>query len=195
MTTSRIDTWIKVGYKILATEGVEGIKIERLARALKLNKSGFYYYFGTLKAYSNRLLEYHVDMARAISEEVKHCGNIDPDLLLLVVRRREFFLVESQLHLRGKPAFFDGDIDEAGELVNKAIVPLWKKSSGLQLQSSVALAYLNIIQHFFYARIYAANINYEFLHKLTAETKGVLNDVVAARVVSPQGKQKSAQFG
>jgi hypothetical protein len=42
----------------------------------------------------------------------------------------------------------------------------------------VALAYINIIHHFFYARISADKMNYDFLHSLAIETKEVLNKVV-----------------
>jgi AcrR family transcriptional regulator len=53
MTISKINTWIKAGYKLLGTEGMDGIKVERLARILDLNKSGFYHYFGTMEFYED----------------------------------------------------------------------------------------------------------------------------------------------
>jgi len=41
MSKLKIDAWIKAGYKLLGKEGVDGVKVERLARILQLNKSGF----------------------------------------------------------------------------------------------------------------------------------------------------------
>jgi hypothetical protein len=47
MTNSKktIQGWLDVGYKIFAHEGPEGIQVERLARILGVNKSGFYHFF------------------------------------------------------------------------------------------------------------------------------------------------------
>ncbi len=47
--TSKVEKWIKAGYALLATDEIDGINIERLARALNVNKSGFYHYFGLEK--------------------------------------------------------------------------------------------------------------------------------------------------
>jgi AcrR family transcriptional regulator len=43
--------WTEVGYALFAEEGLDGIQVERLARILKLNKSGFYHYFRDLDGY------------------------------------------------------------------------------------------------------------------------------------------------
>src|SRR5262245_3858623 len=100
MSASKIETWVKAGYKLLGSEGPEGIKIERLARVLSLNKSGFYYYFKTMEAFLVHLLEYHVEIARRVASEIGQCETIDPDLVRLMLRHKSFFLVESQLLVR-----------------------------------------------------------------------------------------------
>jgi AcrR family transcriptional regulator len=177
MPATKINAWVKAGYKLLGTEGTEGMKIERLARILKLNKSGFYYYFGSMESYVARLLEYHTEQAKTISEEITGCENIDPDLLLVIVKYKEFFLVESQLLVKSRPWPFGGNFDEAGQIVSNILLPLWRKTSGLQVDSRAAMGYLNIIRHFFYARIDREHINYEFLHELTSETREVLDSI------------------
>jgi len=184
MTASKIDTWIQAGYKLLATEGMDGIKIERLAKILTLNKSGFYHYFGTMESYHKNLLRYHIRIAKGIAAEIASCQNIDPDLLLLIVKHKAFFLVESQLLVKGRPTHVDDQVDEAGKIVNEELLPLWRKTDELPEDDSVALAYLNIIRHFFYGQVDAEHINYEFLHKLTVDTKGVMNKVIMDRHIS-----------
>ncbi|HMG91387.1 MAG TPA: helix-turn-helix domain-containing protein [Chryseolinea sp.] len=52
----KIEIWLKAGYKLLGREGMEGVKIERIARVLNLNKSGFYYYFKTMEGFLTCLL-------------------------------------------------------------------------------------------------------------------------------------------
>lgn len=178
MTVSRIETWIQSGYKLLGAEGVDGIKIERLARILNLNKSGFYHYFGNMQSYMEALVQYHTSMARRIATEIAGSRNIDPDLLQLIVKHKSFFLVESQLLVKNRSAMGYGNIDEAGQIINKELLALWRNTQGLPDDMSVAHGYLNILRHFIYARIDARNISYEFLHKLSVETKEVLEKAV-----------------
>jgi AcrR family transcriptional regulator len=186
MSKLKIDAWIKAGYKLLGKEGVDGVKVERLARILQLNKSGFYHYFGSMKIYLKNLLEYHVEMAKVIAPEIATCENLDPDLLLLMIKHKGFFLVESQLLLKSKPAYFGADADESGKIINKELLPLWRKDTQLPADSAVALSYLNIILHFFYARINSENLSYQYLHSLTFETEEVLNKVVDELYASSQ---------
>lgn len=178
MSVSRIETWIQSGYKLLGAEGVDGIKIERLARILNLNKSGFYHYFGNMQSYMEALVQYHISMAKPIATEIAGSRNIDPDLLQLIVKHKSFFLVESQLLVKSRPALSYSNIDEAGEIINKELLALWLNTQGLPDDMSIARGYLNIIRHFIYARIDAKNISYEFLHKLYIETKEVLENAV-----------------
>jgi hypothetical protein len=102
--------------------------------------------------------------------------------LLLIVKHRAFFLVESQLLVKSRWAHFDEDIDEAGRIVNEELLVLWKKASDAPEDSSAALGFLNIIQYFFYPRMDPEHINYEFLHSLAVETQEVLDKVIDRHV-------------
>jgi AcrR family transcriptional regulator len=184
MSVSKIDTWIRAGYELLGAEGMDGIKVERLAKILNLNKSGFYHYFGTMESYLKRLLHHHVNLAKTIASELSNCQNIDPALLLLIVKHKAFFLVESQLLVKSRPARCTEDVDEAGRIVNKELLPLWRKTSDIPEDSSAALGFLNIIRHFFYARMDPDNVNYAFLHGLAAETQDVLDKIMMDKHVS-----------
>jgi AcrR family transcriptional regulator len=178
MNSSKAQTWLQAGHKLFANEGMEGIKIERLARMLNLNKSGFYHYFGSMKVYFQSLIEYHVQIAKTLEAEITKCQNIDPDLLSLIIKHQTFFLFESQLLVKSKPTHFMDDIDQAGKILNPELLQLWRKVMHLPDDVSVGLAYMNIVRHFFYARINPENIHYEFLHTLASETKQVLNKVI-----------------
>lgn len=184
MSASKLETWISAGYELLGREGMEGMRIERLARSLHLNKSGFYYYFGGMGLFLKRLIRHHVERAQIVGEEMANCKNLDPDLLLLVVKHREFFLVESQLLVKSRLARFDEDVDEAGKIISRGLLPLWRKGRTQTEDAASSLAYLNIIRHFVYSRINPENINYPFLHKLADETVSALGNVVAGNRVS-----------
>jgi AcrR family transcriptional regulator len=191
MAELKVKTWIKAGYQLLGTEGIDGLKIERLARILKLNKSGFYHYFGTLESYVKMLIHHHVQIANLVASEISSCENIDPDLLRLIVKQKAFFLVESQLVVKSRPALVGMDIDEAGDVINKKLLPLWSKVTDLPRDNDVALAYLNIIRHYFYARIDPQNIGYDFIHTLAVDTKAVLDKVAMEKHLASQSLGES----
>lgn len=195
MSKLKIEAWVKAGYKLFGKEGIEGIKVERLARNLQLNKSGFYHYFGSMRSYLKSLLQYHVSLSKSIAEEIASCENFDPDLLNLIIKHRAFFLVESQLLLKSKPSYFSADVDEASKIINKKLLPLWRKETQLPEDSVAALSYLNIILHFFYARINSDNLSYQFLHSLTFETEEVLNKVVDEKKKIINENKKAGAFG
>ena len=175
----KIEIWLKAGYDLLGAEGMEGVKIERIARSLGLNKSGFYYYFKTMEGYLTCLVQYHVHMAGEVAAEILRCQRIDPDLLRLIVRRKSFFLVESQLLVKSRFVHIKYGDDEAGKIITSELLNFWKRSNN-ELNTDVAVAYLNIIRHFIYARIDAENITYEFLHDLAVETKKAFEKIALA---------------
>lgn len=179
MRGPKIESWIKAGYKLLGQEGLDGVKVEKLAHTLDLNKSGFYHYFGSMKSYVKTLLQYHISQARAIAAEMAGCEKIDPDLLLLIVKYKIFILVESQLVLKSKSLSSFKDLEEASKILSEAFLDLWRRSSGTkEIPKNINLtsAYLNVLRHFFYAQINPENINYKFLRTLIIETKGVLEN-------------------
>src|SRR5688500_1990322 len=138
MSKEKTEAWIKVGYRLFSYEGFESLKVERLARSLELNKSGFYHYFGSMNTYLKGLLEYHVKFAKKVTEEVASCKNLDPDLLLLIIKYKSFFLVESQLLVKCKPIQFGEDVSTAGKIVGIELLPLWRKFTQLPEEPAAA---------------------------------------------------------
>lgn len=54
------EDWIKLGYKRFADQGVSGINVEKMAKALKVNKSSFYWHFKTRKDFIEQLVDISV---------------------------------------------------------------------------------------------------------------------------------------
>jgi AcrR family transcriptional regulator len=71
--TKNLSTWLDTGYELFAREGLEGIQIERLARIVGLNKSGFYHYFGNLEIYRHELVKSHVQKVQQYFDSHPEC--------------------------------------------------------------------------------------------------------------------------
>ena len=56
MLTTKED-WIKTGFKLLRSKGVDGIKVEVLSRMIGVTKGGFYGYFLNREAFLQALLD------------------------------------------------------------------------------------------------------------------------------------------
>lgn len=50
--------WLQTALKVLSDEGVEGLKVERIARRLGISKSGFYWHFQDREDLRNQIIEY-----------------------------------------------------------------------------------------------------------------------------------------
>jgi len=50
--------WLQTGLEILEREGVSGVRVERMARALGIAKSGFYWHFSDRQDLHGQMLEY-----------------------------------------------------------------------------------------------------------------------------------------
>lgn len=55
------DDWINLGYKLFSEHGVSGIIIEKMAKALKVNKSSFYWHFKTKKDFIDQLIIFWIN--------------------------------------------------------------------------------------------------------------------------------------
>jgi len=79
-------SWIDAGYDLFSKEGFEGIQIERLARILDLNKSGFYHYFCDRNIFFEHLMQQHHEQVDQIITETKSIQAYDPEFLHLLIR-------------------------------------------------------------------------------------------------------------
>ena len=80
--------WTEEGYCLFAKEGLYGIQVERLARILSLNKSGFYHYFGDLEGFCSALVQLHKKKVGEFLQEVAVTKKLDPDYLHLLIKYR-----------------------------------------------------------------------------------------------------------
>jgi AcrR family transcriptional regulator len=179
--TNNAAIWIEEGYKLFAHEGLEGIQIERLARILSLNKSGFYHYFGNLESFYDELLKLHERKAVFFLEDIREIKTIDPEYLQVVVKHKIPILFHIKL-IRSKPesAFYKvaEKIDQQEDLILRDV---WTEYIGFHDQPDLAMRYFNIIRDMFYTRMNSDNVDFPFLQSLVVEAKAVMQQIVESK--------------
>ena len=168
--------WTEAGYEIFAAEGMDGIQVERLARILGLNKSGFYHYFGDLDGYYEQLIKLHKHKADFYLADVATIKTIDPDYFNVIVKHRLPVLFHLQLiRRRDKPQFYTvaEKIDQEEDIL---IGELWSDYLGFR-DPSLAMRYFAIVRDMLYARLSLKNLNYPHLCDLMTEAKAVMQQI------------------
>jgi AcrR family transcriptional regulator len=165
--------WTELGYTLFAEEGEEGLQVERLARILKLNKSGFYHYFGDQEGFCDELLKLHEHKANLFLDDVATVKFIDPDYLLVCVKHKIPIMFHQHLIRRkDKPSFYmtADNIDQREDVLLR---DRWTEYLGLQDNPTLAMRYFSMVRDMLYARINAKNLDYDFLHRVVSEAKAV----------------------
>jgi AcrR family transcriptional regulator len=75
-TLSR-EAWVAAARKVVERRGIAEVKIDRLARGLKVTRGSFYFHFSSLKDLHNELLEEWRRINCAPFEEMRHETDID----------------------------------------------------------------------------------------------------------------------
>lgn len=58
MTQLDKTAWLRHGLKVLAREGVEGLKADRLAKSLNISRGSFYWHFANIDAFREEVLDH-----------------------------------------------------------------------------------------------------------------------------------------
>ena len=169
--------WTEVGYGLFAEEGLDGIQVERLARILQLNKSGFYHYFGDLDGFCQELLTLHDMKANLYFSEIQNVKSIDPEYLCLLVKYKIPLMFQLQLIRSPNNASFYNAAKKLDGLTDILLRDLWSDYLGLAEHPDLAVSYFNIVRDMFYTRVSFQNFNYPFLRSLITEAKTVMRQI------------------
>ena len=112
------DQWLEVALEELEKGGIPSVRVERLARILSVNKSGFYFHFKNLDDLKKRLLDYWVHEYTEIvtMNPIFHKGEPKTRLALVTKTIQEYDLGKYDLAIRAW-AKLDKSAQEAVELV------------------------------------------------------------------------------
>jgi AcrR family transcriptional regulator len=87
MTNNKSDTWIKAGFAELARSGVEGVRVEVLAKNLGVTKGGFYRRFRDRAALlADMLADWSAGRIAAIEQQASLDGEDARDRLKALIR-------------------------------------------------------------------------------------------------------------
>lgn len=190
ITNLAYQKWINTGYEQFAMEGMDGILVERIARILNLNKSGFYYYFGHRDFYLEQLLKFHLIQCEGVALEMRTMERFDPDFFTNITKHRLVVMVQMQLlrfrHHESCSAYYV----QANHLLDKEILPEWSSFIGLQQEPTLALQFFSLTRDLLYSRITQGNISYEFIRNLIYEVKEVAQslrqkDITPEKMLTP----------
>lgn len=70
--------WLRAALAVLETEGIGGVRVERLARDLNVAKSGFYWHFKDRKQLHDELLDYWDDVFTQVVTSNPELGGLPP---------------------------------------------------------------------------------------------------------------------
>jgi len=168
--------WTEVGYEIFAAEGIDGIQVERLARILALNKSGFYHYFGDLEGYCDELINLHKSKADLYLAEVATINAIDPDYFNVIVKHRIPVLFHLQLIRSQNNIMFYKTAEKIDEQEGILIGELWSDYLGFR-DHALAMRYFAIVRDMLYARLSFRNLTFPGLRDLMTEAKAVMQQI------------------
>jgi len=173
--------WTEEGYRLFAKEGLYGIQVERLARILSLNKSGFYHYFGDIEGYCSALVKLHVDKVGEFLQEVAVTKKLDPDYLHLLLKHREMIMFQVQLTRNSGNNSFYAASEIVDLKVSEGVRQLWCDYLEVSVNSDFGIRYYAIVRDMFYTRIPFQNLNFTFLHNLVTDAKKIMNAIGARK--------------
>ncbi len=178
--TSARERWINIGYELFGEDGPEGIQIERLARILELNKSGFYHYFGTLDEYLIILMGHHLKTVRYFCTEISKLHNIIPDYINLLMENKMMIMFHVQLSRNGQKKLFNETFESGNQLIDRQIAPLWSEYLGLENDRGFAIKTYRHIRDVFNSRVTHKNLTQEFIIEIADEFKSMLKKIQAS---------------
>jgi hypothetical protein len=152
---------------------------------LRLNKSGFYHYFGDLEGFCTELLNLHKHKVNILVEEIFQTETLDPDYLELLVRHAATNMFQVQLVRSSNNRFLYEVSEMTDQKVADAVRKLWCDYMGIPHDSNLGLRYFAIVRDMFYTRISFQNLNYNFLHNIVIDAKAILDEISVASPLKP----------
>ena len=178
--------WLEEGYLLFAKHGPDTVRVEKLARGIHMNKSGFYHYFGDQEGYWDELLRLHELKASAYLKDVALIRSIDPEYFQLLMKHKVSTLFHMQLmRMRINPAVarLIEVIDQEEERV---LSDVWSDFLGIHERPQLAARYFDLVRGMFYSRITFANFEYPYLFELITEARALMQDLMESRMTARQ---------
>src|SRR5690606_3593500 len=168
-----IETWMDAGYGIFSSEGPASIQVERLARCLNRNKSGFYYFFKDREVFLESLMDEHLRRLNSMTLQIRQIRHFDPEYLEFLIQHKEAFFFQIQLMKNRETGLFSSVLDIFNQRICAAVIPVW--SDYLDASIEVADKLWGMTRDSMYCRATAANFNFSWLRELAGEARLIVN--------------------
>lgn len=164
-----LQTWVKEGYAIFSSEGPSSIQIERIARNLNKNKSGFYYFFKDRDNFLECLMNEHLDRLNSLAFQIREIRQFEPEYINLTIEHREVFLFQIQLVKNREMTLFQNTLSRFNSRISAAVIPVW--SDYLEVSIAIAEKLWGMTRDALYCRASRENFTYHWLLDLVNEAK------------------------
>jgi len=161
-----IQKWLEAGYELFAIEGPDGVQVEKLARRLGLNKSGFYHNFGDHESFFSALVQYHSQVNEQFCNEIRQLEKFDPDFLKLAIKYRTAVSAQMQFRKHSGNPMFKKAFEDAQNHNKRFIIPLWADYLQIPDDMSLATELYGIFRDVFFIHIGFEDLTYELSHNL-----------------------------
>jgi AcrR family transcriptional regulator len=176
--------WIGAGYEVFSIEGPEGVQVEKLARRLGMNKSGFYHHFGDRDVFLSMLMEHHYRVNGLFFNEAMQLKKFFPDYLDLLYKYKTPLLVQMQLRRHLEVPMFNKEFNRTAKRNEKALIPLWADYLKIPGNHNLARELWDVVRDIFFIRAKVETLTPEFLHSIIYEFSQML-DLLKKYAVKP----------
>ncbi len=161
--TDKTEIWIIKGYEIFSFLGVEGLKIEHLAKEVGISKSSFYHHFADLDIFLEKILLHHLNKSSIIAEKERIAKNINPDLINILIEHKTDLLFNRQLRINSNKSNFNDTLNKSSRIIGTDFIKLWLTDTKLNLTTKQAEGIFELAMENFFLQINQDNINKEWL--------------------------------
>lgn len=170
--------WIEAGYDLFALKGPDGLKIETLARKVRISKSSFYHHFVDMEIFTKRLMEHHLICATKMAAKAKTCKAIIPDYVMVLVEFKNDLFFNRQLRIHRDNLAFQLCYERAVSIVQAEYIGIWSEMLGMEYSQEVAHNILKVVTDLFYQRMTPEALSQEWILKFLDDVTVFLSDVI-----------------
>ncbi|WP_338763264.1 TetR/AcrR family transcriptional regulator [Bernardetia sp. ABR2-2B] len=160
--------WIEIGYTTFAYQGMEELKIERLAKKVGKNKSSFYHHFADMEIFISQLLKYHIEQSKILAIKEGNCISKE-ELIDILVEHKTDLLFNRQLRIHRQKKEFEDCFVKTNEITLPNFLNLWSEILGLTGNTDLSKMMLNLSLENFYLQITEKTLNHTWLNNYFKE--------------------------
>ncbi len=161
--TEKEKPWIACGYEAFALQGLPGLKIEPLARAVGVSKSSFYHHFADMEVFMERLLRYHLEQAAAMAKKEEQARSVDPELIDILLQHKADLLFNRQLRIGSDHPLFKEYLLQSSSIIGKSFIGVWLADTKSRLTWQQAEGLFDLALENFFLQINVQTLNRSWL--------------------------------